>query len=109
MPKYLLEELTLAFIREPRPEEVEHRIVTDFDAAKQQRVREILDRVGKVEPWYRPWVQLAALRAANGRVELLQHWVDLGNKDPRDLQLALESIAGPGWEREYVVHGVRAL
>ena len=97
----------MAFVQEPRPEEVEHRIVCDFDIAQQGRVREILSTVGDVKPWHRPWVQLAALRAANGRVEQLQQWVDLGNRDPRDLQLALELIAGPGWERPYVIHGSR--
>jgi len=57
--------------------------------------------------WHVPWIQLAALRAAGGKLELLQQWVELGNKDPRDLQLSLLSMAGADWEREYILYESR--
>jgi hypothetical protein len=96
----------MAFRQEPYPEDVANRIEHDFVPSERDQVAEILFRVnesvGNV-----PWVQLAALRLANGRIDLLQQWVDEGNADPRDLQLSIESIAGLNWEREYILYGKR--
>jgi hypothetical protein len=96
----------MAFFREPYPEDVVNRVRHDYPKADRPRVMAILAEVRDLG-WHVPWIQLAALRAASGKIKLLQPWVDLGNKDPRDLQTSLESIAGAGWERDFILYGER--
>lgn len=98
----------MAFRREPYPEDIINRVNHDFPPGERQKVLEILAGVRDLGlGWDVPWIQLAALRAANGKVGLLQQWIDLGNTDARDLQLALESLAGPGWERDFILYSQR--
>jgi hypothetical protein len=97
----------MAFLREPYPEDVANRVARDYAPDERERVMAILNGVRDIG-WYVPWIQLAALRAAAGNLRLLQQWVDLGNADPRDLQLSLDSLAGPGWERDFIIYEQRS-
>lgn len=97
----------MAFYREPYPQDVANRIKHDFPLEQQEEVAQILSHV-RDSGWHVPWIQLAALRAASGKIGLLQQWIDLGNEDPRDLSRMLARIAGPNWERDYILYGQRS-
>jgi hypothetical protein len=96
----------MAFLLEPYPEDVVNRVAHDYPKSERPQVMTILGEVRDLG-WHVPWIQLAALRGALGKIRLLQQWVDLGNKDPRDLQMAIEGLAGPGWERDFILYGER--
>ena len=94
----------MAFFNEPYPEDVANRIDHDYPDGNRMQVIEILERLRHPNEWLR----FACLRLAQGRVALLPQWVELANRDPRDLQLAVESIAGgSAWERDYILYDKR--
>jgi hypothetical protein len=103
---YFRQYKAMAFLREPYPEDIANRIAHDFTVDDRASVTKILNEVRDLG-WHVPWVQLAILRAADGKLHHLRQWVDLGNKDPQDLQLSLESFAGPSWEREFILYHLR--
>lgn len=51
-------------------------------------------RIGEMNGWYAERVQLAALALSKGNASLIGQWIDLGNTDARDLQLAVEGQLG---------------
>jgi hypothetical protein len=89
---------------EPYPEDIVNRVNHDFAPHERERAIAILSRAPESR---REWVQLAALRGASGRLELLQQWIDLGRSDWRDLQLSIDSLAGMAWEQDYVLYELR--
>ena len=50
--------------------------------------------------WTPARIRLAALAMTNGNKALISQWIELGNADCRDLQLAVEGNLGENWERE---------
>jgi hypothetical protein len=96
----------VSYVEDPSSEDVANRIARDFAPSECAQVATILNKVTELG-WSVPWVQLAILRLANGRLSLLQQWVDQANKDQRDLKLSVESVAGPFWEREFILYESR--
>ncbi len=98
----------MSFRREPYPEDVRNRVTRDYPP---ELYSSALDSLSRTAPYldeeFVPWLQLAALRLANGRHELIRQWIEVGNSDWRDLKLAVERYAGPWWEREYILYGER--
>jgi hypothetical protein len=98
----------MAFFREPFPEDIDTRIQKDFPANSVQEVTSLLQQVraaGDVEGI--PWCQLGCLRMANGNLQQLSIWIEQANRDRRDLQLSIESVYGPDWERDYILYAER--
>lgn len=93
----------MAFFTEPYPEDVANRIDHDYSEGDRLHVIEILERLRRPSDW----LKFACLRLAKGRVALLPQFVELANRDPRDLQLAVEGFAGGGWERDYILYDKR--
>jgi hypothetical protein len=96
----------MAFLLEPYPEDVLNRVEHDYPKSQCPQVMAILGEARDLG-WHVPWIQLAALRGASGKIRLLQQWIDLANRDPRDLQMSIEGLAGPGWERDFILYGER--
>jgi hypothetical protein len=98
----------MSFRREPFAEDVTNRVRQDYAADDIAAVVTLLDTVTGIGDSDRvPWIQLACLRLAGGRKELIGQWIELGNRDWRDLQLAVERHYGAGWEREYILYDRR--
>jgi hypothetical protein len=99
---------SMAFFREPRPEDVANRVSEDYAPEDALDVIETLSKVtgfGDLEQI--PWLQLACMRLAAKRKDLLPQWVQLANQDSRDLQLAVEGQYGPTWERDFILYSKR--
>lgn len=98
----------MSFRREPYPEDVRNRVARDYPDELQATVFDTLSKTAPhLDEELIPWLQLAALRLAYGRHELIRQWIEVGNSDWRDLKLAVEQYAGPSWEREYILYGQR--
>jgi hypothetical protein len=96
----------MAFFDQPTAEDVFNRVEFDYPVAEQQQVLDILGSV-RDQGWHVPWIQLAVLRLACGKVGFIQQWVDLGNADPRDLKLSVVATAGPAWEQDFILYRAR--
>jgi hypothetical protein len=101
-----LGEIKMASGLGPYPEDIVNRVNHDFRVDERPRAFEILAGA-KGRMFTTEWIQLAALRAAEGKVELLQQWIDLSNKDERDLKMALSGIAGADWEWHFILYSER--
>lgn len=51
--------------------------------------------------WDVVWLRLAALNLAAGRLDLLPQWVELANRDERDLKMATERTLDQMWDAKY--------
>lgn len=98
----------MAFFREPYPEDVVNRVLHEYAAQDVADVLRILQTVkGVGHPEDVEWLQLACLRLAGGKKELIPQWVELANTDSRDLSMWLNRLHGPGWERDYILYSER--
>ncbi len=98
----------MSFRREPYPDDVRNRVAHDYPPELRAAVFDTISRTAPyIDEEMVPWVQLAALRLAGGKHELIRQWIELANSDWRDLQIAVERYAGPTWEREFILYGQR--
>jgi hypothetical protein len=93
----------MSFLREPFPEDVANRVLEDYVEYEIPQVFRLLEHIRGGDPWQ----QLACLRLASGHVELLPQYIELANRDSRDLKVSVNQTFGPGWERDYILFAKR--
>ena len=94
----------------PTDDEVRCLLRSQYPDDEQETVLKLLGPVntcGSGIGWHAARIKLAALAMSAGNQSLIRQWIDLGNTDARDLQMAVHSQLGPTWERECLVNVVR--
>jgi len=98
---------TMAFPEFPTNDDVRSLLRSQYGDDEREAVLELLGPVntsGVCVGWHAARIQLAALAMSGGNKSLIRQWIDLGNTDARDLQMAVHSHLGPTWDRECLVN-----
>lgn len=93
----------MAFLETPTADDVDALIRHQYSESEFDEIMSLLGPIntsGELVGWHATRIQLAALAMSAGKESLIAQYIDLGNKDARDLQLAVESRLGPSWERD---------
>lgn len=91
----------------PHSGDVRARVEKDYDPSEVEVVLGVLLGYHELGGFSAPYIQMAALRLANGRKELIQQWIDLANEDPRDLIMAVEKRHSGWWLDDYLIRPQR--
>ena len=97
----------MAFPEFPTDDDVRWLLRSQYPDGEHEAVLELLGPVntsGAGVGWHSARIQLAALAMSAGNKSLIRQWIDLGNIDARDLQMAVHAQLGPTWERECLVN-----
>tara|TARA_R110002072_G_scaffold233795_1_gene391342 strand:- start:7847 stop:8149 length:303 start_codon:yes stop_codon:yes gene_type:complete len=92
----------MAFLETPTADDVVALIRHQYAESEFDAIMKLLGPIstsGELVGWHAARIQLAALAMSGGNRSLIAQYIDLGNKDARDLQMAVESQLGPSWER----------
>lgn len=97
----------MAFPEFPTDDDVRSLLRSQYPDGEHEEVLSLLGPVnasGAGVGWPAPRIQLAALAMSAGNKSLVRQWIDLGNTDARDLQLAVYAELGPTWDRECLLN-----
>ncbi len=97
----------MAFPEFPTDADVLALAQSQYDEPELTEVMALLGPVntsGRAVGWHAARVQLAALAMTRGNKSLIRQWIDFGNTDARDLQMAVHAELGPTWECECLLN-----
>ncbi len=97
----------MAFPEFPTDDDVRSLLRSQYADDECHAVLELLGPVnssGAGVGWHAARIQLAALAMSAGNKSLIRQWIDLGDTDARDLQMAVNAELGPTWERECLLN-----